>query len=159
MANPQAPAQTSAITSRWPGQPDMSSPVNPQPASVAVAATALPKAAAPAAAAVTFATADSTSKKQFGSIPMLLTVVMGALSLAAVMGGAIFRFGSTRAAGLPEMRGPRRVNWGSNSRRDLARSAYPRMPGDDMHRDPRAADDPDRRIAEMLARLSRTRAA
>jgi hypothetical protein len=162
MAVPQAPVQTSVITSRWPGQPDMSSPVSPQPVATTTVATAPPKTATPpAAAAVTLATADSSSKKQFGSIPMLLTVVMGALSLTAVMGGAIFRFGSTRSIGEPERRGPRRVNWGSSSGDGLARSAHPhpRMPEDDFPRDPRAADDPDRRIAEMLARLSRARAA
>jgi hypothetical protein len=33
------------------------------------------------------------------------------------------------------------------------------MPEGNLPRDPRAADDPDRRIAEMLARLSRSAAA
>ena len=69
---------------------------------------------------------------------MLLTVIMGALSLAAVMGGAIFRFGSTRRIAPPDIRGHRRVNW------DLA----------DLPREQRAADDPNRRIEQMLARLS-----
>ena len=88
---------------------------------------------------------------------MLLTVVMGALSLAAVMGGALFRFGSTRRTGeRDESRGHRRVNWGSRGAGDPTRSAYrnTNMPDGNLPRDPRAADDPDRRIAEMLARLS-----
>jgi hypothetical protein len=93
---------------------------------------------------------------------MLLTIAMGALSLAAVMGSALFRSGRTRRTGeRDESRGHRRVNWGSRGTGDLARSAYrnPNMPEGNLPRDPRAADDPDRRIAEMLARLSRSAAA
>jgi hypothetical protein len=156
----QAPVPASVVTSRWPGQPDISSPVGPQAAAVVAVANA-PSRAVTAPAAVTLATADASSKSQFGSIQMLLTIVMGALSLAAVMGGAIFRFGSTRSISTPETRAPRRVNWGSSNSEGLARSAYthPRMSAGDVFRDPRAADDPDRRIAEMLARLSRSAAA
>jgi hypothetical protein len=92
---------------------------------------------------------------------MLLTVAMGALSLVGVMGGAIFGFGGGRRTGERKTRGHQRVNWGSHDAGDLARSAHrnTRMPGADIPRDPRAADDPDRRIAEMLARLSRNAAA
>lgn len=173
LAAPQASPQASVVTSRWPTLTDMNSPVAPQPAA-AVAAAPAPVApptavaaapapskvmASPAVTAIPLATADTTSKSQFGSIQMLLTIVMGALSLAAVMGGAIFRFGSTRSI-KPEVRVARRVNWGAGGSGSLARSAYtPRMPEGDMARDPRAADDPDRRIAEMLARLSRSAAA
>jgi hypothetical protein len=171
MASPQAPVEASVITSRWPALSDMSAPISPQPAAAvaspppaaAVAVANVPsKAAAPsAAAAVKLVTADSTSKSEFGSIQMLLTIVMGALSLAAVMGGAIFKFGSTRSIAIPETRVPRRVNWGSSSTGSLGQSAYthPRMPEGDSARDPRAADDPNRRIKEMLARLSRSAAA
>jgi len=60
---------------------------------------------------------------------MLLIVILGALSIAGLIGSAIIRFGGTRQVGRRDMRG-----------------------------DPRAADDPNRRIAEMLARLSRTAA-
>jgi hypothetical protein len=174
--------ETSTIASRWPGQPDTGSLVSPQPVSPqssAAAPTASPvassaaspvasapsnsKTAAPrAVAAVTLATADSSSKSPFSSIQMLLTIAMGALSLAAVMGSALFRSGRTRRTGeRDESRGHRRVNWGSHGAGDLARSAYrnPNMPEGNLPRDPRAADDPDRRIAEMLARLSRSAAA
>jgi hypothetical protein len=159
-----ANAQTSVIATRWPGQPDANSPVSPQAAATNPVAsapsnstTAVPR----AVAAVTLATADSSSKSQFTSIPVLLTITMGALSLAAVMGSAIFRFGSTRWTAEREMRGPRRVDWGATRAGDPARSAYahPRKPRGGIPRDPRPVDDPDRRIAEMLARLSRTAAA
>jgi hypothetical protein len=60
---------------------------------------------------------------------MLLIVILGALSIAGLIGSAIIRFGGAPPVG-----------------------------GRDMRGDPRAADDPNRRIAEMLARLSRTAA-
>jgi hypothetical protein len=163
-----ANTQASVIASRWPGQPDAGSPVSPQPvspqalaASPAASAPTDPKPAATrAVAAVPLAAADASSKSQFGSMQMLLTVAMGALSLAVVMGSAIFRFGS-RWTSERETRGRRRVNWGAAGVGDSTPSAYRdgRMPEGNIPRDPRAADDPDRRIAEMLARLSRSAAA
>jgi hypothetical protein len=169
VANPQASVQGSVIASRWPGGPDAGAPVSPQPvspqalaASPAASASANPQPAAPrAVAAVPLAAADSSSKSQFGSIQMLLTIAMGALSLAAVMGSAVFGFGSRRWKREGETRGHRRVNWDAAGTGDLTPSAYrnTRMPGGHIPRDPRAADDPDRRIAEMLARLSRNAAA
>jgi hypothetical protein len=160
VANPQA----SVIASRWPGQQAAGSPVSPQPpaASPAASAPANPQPAAlRTVAAVPLAAADSSSKSQFGSIQMLLTIAMGALSLAAVMGSAIFGFGSRRWKSEPETRGHRRVNWDATGTGDVTPSAYrnTRMPGGRIPRDPRAADDPDRRIAEMLARLSGNAAA
>jgi hypothetical protein len=159
-----ANTQTSVIASRWPGQPDAASPVSPQPvdASPAASAPSNPKpVASRTVAAVPLAAADSSPKNQLGSMQMLLTVAMGALSLAVVMGGAIFRFGSKRRTGEHETRGHRRVNWAATGAGDLTRAAHrnTRMPGGNIPRDPRAADDPDRRIAEMLARLSRNAAA
>jgi hypothetical protein len=161
--------QASTIVSRWPGQPDAGSPVSPQAVSPqALAANpvaSMPsnsKTSAPrAVAAVTLATADSSSKSQFGSIQMWLTVAMGALSLACVMGSALFRSGGTRWTGERDERRGRGVNWGAHGAGDLTRSAYRNTgtPGGNIPRDPRAADDPDRRIAEMLARLSRSAAA
>jgi hypothetical protein len=116
-----ANTQLSAVASRW-----------PEPGSVAnisgAAVQSNPRLARqPAVAAVTLAAADSLPEKQSGTAHMLLIVILGALSIAGLIGSAIVRFGSTRPAGWRDMRG-----------------------------DPRAADDPNRRIAEMLARLSRT---
>jgi hypothetical protein len=176
-------SETSTIASRWPGQLDAGSLVNPPPvspqssaASPVASPAASPAASAPsdskmaaprAVAAVTLAAADSSSKSpssksSFSSIQMLLTIAMGALSLALGQGGALFRFGRTRWTGeRDESRPHRRVNWGSHGAGDLTRSAYrnANMPEGHIPRDPRAADDPDRRIAEMLARLSRSAAA
>ncbi len=79
VANTPAPVQSSVIASRWPDQPDASSPAGPQPAAASPVANAPSQAATPRSVApVTLAAADATSKSQFGSIQMLLTVVMGA---------------------------------------------------------------------------------
>jgi hypothetical protein len=150
-----ANTQVSAIVSRWPGQSEMSSPVIPQPAaaSAPVNAPVNSQATPPPATVnpVTFTAADSSSKGRFGSIPMLLTVAMGALSLAAVMGGAIFGFGNPRRTGERDIRRRRRVNWDYPGSEQRTRSH-------DGPREWRAPDDPDRRVAEMLARLSRSAA-
>jgi hypothetical protein len=138
-----ANTQTSLVAARWPGQSDAGSPIAPESTAAGPAANAPsnPKVLLPAAvAAVPLAAADISSKSRLGSIPMLLTVIMGALSLAAVMGGAIFGFGGARRMGEPEIRSRRRVNW------DLT----------DIPREQRAADDPNRRIEQMLAQLSRS---
>jgi hypothetical protein len=137
-----ANTQSSLVAARWPGQSDVSSPITPASTPAGLAANVPPDTKAvplTTVAAVPLAAADISSKSRLGSIPMLLTVIMGALSLAAVMGGAIFRFGGTRRI-QPARRNPRRVNW------DVA----------DIPREQRAADDPNRRIEQMLARLSRS---
>jgi hypothetical protein len=139
-----ANSQTSLVAARWPWQTQVSSPTLSESATAPVASVApTPNAAPPPVAAITLAAAEAPSKSPFGSIQMLLTVVMGALSIAAVMGGAIFKFGGSRA----ETRGRRRVNWGTYPDPDLRIA--------DIPRDFRAADDPNRRISEMLARLPR----
>jgi hypothetical protein len=80
---------------------------------------------------------------------MLLIVMMGALALAGVMGSAIFRFGSMRQAGRRQPRGDRRAIWDSA---DTDRPS-PRFP-----RELRQANDPNDRIAAMLAQLSKSAA-
>ena len=103
--------------------------------------TALP----PALAAVTLAAADASPEKQFGSIQMLLIVIVSALSLAGLVGSAVYRFGGMRWNGLREIRRERRAIWdvAGNDRQSPAAST---------------ADDPQGRIAEMIARLSRSTA-
>jgi hypothetical protein len=143
--NGLANTQSSLVATRWPGQSDAGSPVIPESMAAGPAANAPSNAKVPppvAVAMVPLAAANISPKSQFGSIQMWLTVMMGALSLAAVMGGAIFRSGSTRWTRRPEIRRHRRVNW------DLP----------DVPRERRAADDPNRRIEQMLARLSRSAA-
>jgi hypothetical protein len=126
-----ANTQLSAVASRWPEPSDMGSSASPGPAASNPGATVQSNKVTrpPAIAAVTLAAADASSAKQSGAAHMLLIVILGALSIAGLIGSAVLRFGGTRPAG-----------------------------GRDMRGDPRAADDPSRRIAEMMARLSRTAA-
>jgi hypothetical protein len=142
--NTQSSPQSSVIASRWPessGVSPSASPASaPAPATYQSAATVQADAApAPAIAPVTLAAADSSAARQTGSIQTLLIVIIGALSLAGLMGSAIFRFASMRWTG-GRSGAPMRTA-------DIARA-----------RTIRTADDPNRRITEMLAQLSRTAA-
>ena len=165
--NPQSSAQSSLIASRWPESSGVSPSASPAsaPATDQSAATVQPdavEAPAPAIAPVTLAAADSSAARQTGSIQTLLIVIIGALSLAGLMGSAIFRFGSMRWTGGRDVSGDRRDRraiWDSVSPSPMA---YPSsgapMPVADIPRETRSADDPNRRITEMLARLSRAAA-
>jgi hypothetical protein len=163
---PDANAQRSIITSRWPESSGVNSSAAPGPSADNSAANApSPSAAAPpppVAAAVTLAAADSssqsqTSQREAGSIQTLLAVILGALALAGLMGSAIFRFGSSRRI---DMRLDRRAIWDSVSTDRPSRQVYPDVPMRriGMPRELRAADDPDERIAQMLQRLARSAA-
>jgi hypothetical protein len=123
-----ANTQLSAVASRWPEPSNMGSSANPGSAAGDSSATVQSNSKVtrpPAVAAVTLAAADASSGKQSGAAHMLLVVILGALSIAGLIGSAVLRFGGARPIG---------------------------------GRDMRAADDPNRRIAEMMARLSRTAA-
>ncbi|MDB5584128.1 MAG: hypothetical protein JWR80_9304 [Bradyrhizobium sp.] len=146
-AKPQdASPQRSLVASRWPESagvnlsadagPAIASP-EPNPPSNSRAA--LP----PALATVTLAAADTSSEKQFGSIQMLLIVIVGALSLAGLMGSAIYRLGGMRWNKRREIRPERRAIW------DLAGN-------DRLSPAASTADDPKTRIADMIAQLSRS---
>jgi hypothetical protein len=176
-ATADADRQASVVASRWPGTSDVTPIVNPAPPMVNVAAAAPPnppvappnppvappQAAAPppqVIPAVTLAAADAPpSGKPWDSIPMLLTVAVGALSVVGVMGSAIFRIGSKR-------RSRRRKIWGDRpAPREANRAGrvpppvklHPReLHGrvDERRGRPRQ-DDPNQRIDELLAQLSR----
>lgn len=143
-ANPQR----SLVASRWPESSGVSASAGAGPATASLDANQPSNSRAtlsPALAAVTLAAADASSEKQFGSIQMLLIVVVGALSLAGLMGSAIYRFGGMRWNGRREIRPERRAIWdlADNDRLSLAAST---------------ADDPKARIAAMTAQLSRSTA-
>jgi hypothetical protein len=154
--------QSSVIASRWPESSGVSPSASPAPAPYESAATVQPDVAAmpaPAIAPVALAAADSSAAKQTGSIHTFLIVVIGSLALAGLIGSAIIRFGSIRRTARRDLSGDRRAIW------DLARPSPTAYPGSgrpmataDISRKKttRAADDPNRRITEMLAQLSRT---
>jgi len=157
--------QRSVVASRWPEQSGVSSSAGPEPAagnSAASEPSNSEAAPSPAPAAVTLAAADLSSEKPSGPIRTLLIVIIGALSFAGLIGSAIFRFGSMRRAGRRQIRGDRRAIWDAA---DTARPSPTPHPGRkvstrrvDIPLKPREADDPNDRIAEMLARLSRSAA-
>ena len=162
---PDANTQLSVVTSRWPESSGVISSASPAPTTGNSGAPVQSNSAAappPDVGAVTFAAADPSSEKKSGSLQMLLIVMMGALALAGVMGSAIFRFGSMRQAGRRQTRGDRRAIWDSVDTGRPSPAAYPTadvsMRRVEIPREPREADDPNDRIAEMLARLSRSAA-
>jgi hypothetical protein len=161
---PDAKPQLSVIASRWPDPSGVSSSVSPAPMTEnSDEASQLNTEQAPLPAATTSSTADLSSEKQSGSVQMLLLVMMGALVLAGVMGSAIFRFSRIRQAGRRQTRNDRRAIWDSVDTDRPSRPAYPKADASirrvDIPRELHQADDPDDRVAQMLARLSKGAAA
>ncbi|HEY2210536.1 MAG TPA: hypothetical protein VGH62_02765 [Bradyrhizobium sp.] len=157
--------RVSVIASRWPEQSGASSSTGPEPTTGNSGATVQSNSEAapsPAVAEVTLAAADASSEKKPGSIQMLLIIIAGALTFAGLIGSAVFRFGRMRQAGPREIRSDRRPIWDLADTDRPSPTAYPRaevsMRRVDIPRELREADDPSDRIAEMLARLSRTAA-
>ena len=160
---PETKTQLSVIASRWPDPSGVSSSVSPAPTTGnSGEALQLNTEQVPLPAVATSAAADLSSEKQSGSVQMLLLVMMGALVLAGVMGRAIFRFGRMRQAGRRQTRGDRRAIWDSVDTDRPSPPAYPRAEASmrrvEIPRELRQADDPNGRIAEMLARLSKSAA-
>ena len=162
-----AVVQPSIVTSRWPDASGVNPPDNPQmaaadpPASAPVNARAAAQ-PAPTASPVALAAADSSLQRQSGSTQMLLMVMAGALALAGITASLVFRFARAGVV-QPEIRGDRRAIWDSVNTDRLPRSSPSLFPGENVPRwrdrieqDPRAPDDPERRVTEMLARLARS---
>jgi hypothetical protein len=157
-----ADAQPSVVTSRWPDGSGASSSNNPPlaaadpPAGPQAEAKPAPQ---PTASPVALAAADSSLQKRSGSTQMLLMVMAGALALASVTASLVFRFGRARAV-QPEVWGERRTIWDSIDTDRSSPSLFPNenVPRwrDQIARDPRAPDDPERRVREMLAQLARS---
>ena len=160
---PDAETRRSVVASRWPEQSGISSSADPAPTagnSDAVAPSDSGTAQPLAAAGITLAAADSSPEKQSGSIQMLLIVIVGALSLAGLIGSAIFRFGNARWTGRRQMPVDRRAIWDSAGIDRLSPPLDPspgaRIRRDDIPWELRTADDPNGRVEEMLARLARS---
>src|SRR6266404_4452130 len=159
---PDAGAPPSIVTARWPDSSGVSSSNDPQlaaadpPASASANTSPAPQ---PAASPLSLAAADSTLQKQSGSTQMLLMVMAGALALAGITASLVFRFARRRAV-QPEVWSDRRAIWDSV---DTGRSSPSLFPNenvprwrDNVTRDPRAPDDPERRVQELLARLAKS---
>ena len=160
-----ANTHASVIASRWPDPSSASSLATPAPTTGNSDEPGQSNSEAtppPAVPAVNSTASGSSSEKQSGSLQMLLIVMMGALVLAGVMGSAIFRFGSMRQAGRRQARGGRRAIWDSVDTERPSPLAYRGKDASvrslDIPRELRQADDPNDRIAAMLARLSKSAA-
>ncbi|MBR1154856.1 hypothetical protein [Bradyrhizobium sp. JYMT SZCCT0428] len=116
----------------------------------------------PAIPPVALAAADASQDRRSASMQMLLLVMAGALALAGITASLVYRFGRAQAIPL-EARGDRRAIWDSIPTERTSPSMFPEETPiwrsntpRDVPRDPRAADDPERRVTEMLARLARS---
>ena len=94
---------------------------------------------------------------------MLLLVMAGALALAGITASLVIRFARANAP-QREVQGDRRAIWDQVNAERSSPSIFPNedIPiwrsnvARDLPRDPRAPDDPERRVTEMLARLARS---
>jgi hypothetical protein len=130
----------------------------------------------PAVTPAALAAADSSQDKRSASMQMLLLAMAGALALAGITASLIFRLSRARLV-QPEIRSDRHAIWDTVERRSPSmlpdedmlgwhnnppRNNPPRNiplrnnPARNLPRDPRAPDDPERRVTEMLARLARS---
>ena len=169
---PDARESSSPVASRWP-EPSGVISVAGDPSPAAAEPPASPQANAapaprPATTPLALATSDSWQEKRSASMQMLLLVMIGALALAGVTASLVFRFGRAQAA-RPEIRSDRRAIWDQvdtprsspsmspDEDMPIWRANVPRdVPRDQIPHDPRAPDDPERRVTEMLARLARS---
>jgi hypothetical protein len=116
----------------------------------------------PSAAVAPLAAANARSASPSGSVPTLFLVIVGALALAALLVGVIFRFGNARRNGGQDFGRDRRAPWDSIDAGATIRSpplatetpAPQRSPARDRHE----AVIPDE-IVQLLSRLSKEAAA
>ena len=123
---------------------------------------------APPTAPFRLAAADASSVKPSGSVQQLLIAIVGALALAGLLASAIFRLSGARRTGRRATGVDGRVNWdlagtGRRTPSDETQGAaslraVDLLPEAGFSRDPRAAEDPNERIAQMLTRLARSAA-
>lgn len=161
---PTTTTPSSTVATRWPDSSEVSASNNFRTAAAEPQATPPENSLATtesAPAPVALATADSSMAKQSASMQMLFLVMAGALALAGLTASLIYRFGRARArARHLEIRRDRRAIWDSIHRERPSPSMLPDedvpMWRRDEPHDPRAPDDPQRRVTEMLSRLARS---
>ena len=171
LAAPDASTQLPMVASRWPEPSSATPSASPaQAAADADDADVQPTATAAPPPPVVLAAADASTEKsqgRSGSIPMLSVVMIGALSLAGLIGSAIVRFGGRRRRKRSDIAVDRDAIWDAISTEPTSSRVFPgaaarmpRRPGFTLPRElqmaDHAADRQDDRIAEMLARLARS---
>jgi hypothetical protein len=147
----------SVVASRWPDQLAANTPTDSAPvtdnsdASAPSDAEVTPQ--PPAAAVVPLTAAEAPPARQSGSTQMLIIAIVGALSVAGLAASAV-GFGGRRK------NRDRRAIWETTSNEGPLPSPYPAdaasRPQIGLPKELREADEPDDKIAEMLARLARS---
>ncbi|HEV7411174.1 MAG TPA: hypothetical protein VGO01_22050 [Bradyrhizobium sp.] len=116
----------------------------------------------PSAAVAPLAAANARSGSPSGSVPTLLLVIVGALALAALLAGVIFRFGNARRNDRQDFGRDRRAPWDSIDAGATIRSpplaTEAPMPQSSPARERHEAVIPDE-IVQLLSRLSKEAAA
>jgi hypothetical protein len=148
------------VASRWLDQADADtvtgSTPKPDDSGASLNPTAPPAAVAPLAAA------NARSASPAGAVPTLLLVIVGALALAALLAGVIFRFGSARGNDRQDFDRASRAPWDSIDAGAAVRSPplateTPTLQTSPV-RDRHEAVIPDE-IVQLLSRLSKEAAA
>jgi hypothetical protein len=162
-----APADAQrAVSTRWPEPAAVSSPAPPPPAAKTTEAPpqnqaqqATPPAPPPRPFAPQPLPAKANAADKPLSLPMLLTVLVGGLSVIGVMASVIFARGKSQE-GKPR---PRRRLSRSAPMPSLQTSEKPApekpLPEKSVPEDSRAPDDPTRRLQQMLADIQKRAAA
>jgi hypothetical protein len=116
----------------------------------------------PSVAVAPLAAADARSASPSGSVPTLLLVIVGALAIAALLAGVIFRFGGARRTDRQDFGRDQRAPWdsidvGATIRSPPLATEGP-TPQTGLARERHEAVIPDE-IVQLLAKLSREAAA
>jgi hypothetical protein len=108
---PGADSQQSMVASRWldGAGADSKNPSAPEPADSGAKAGS----PTPTAAEIPLAAAELPSASGFRSVQPLLLAIIGAIALASLMAGVIFKFGAARRSERSEVRWDRRAPWDS----------------------------------------------
>jgi hypothetical protein len=157
---PAADSGQSTVASRWldraGAEPITGSTSKPDDSGASTNPSTPPVAAAPLAAA------DARPASPAGSVPTLLLVIVGALALAALLTGVIFRFGSARRNDRQDFGRDHRAPWDSVDVGATIRSpplaAENPAPQTSPARERHEAVIPDE-IVQLLSRLSKEAAA
>jgi hypothetical protein len=152
----------SVVASRWPDQLAANTPADPEPvtdnsdASAPSDAVVTPQ---PPAAVVPLTAAEAPPARQSSSTQMLIIAIVGALSVAGLAASAV-GFGGRRKNRTRSLDGDRRAIWETTSNEGPLPSPFPAeaasRPQIGLPKELREADEPDDKIAEMLARLARS---
>ena len=108
---PAADSGQSTVASRWLDQAGANAVDTPTPKPADSGASI--NSSTPSVAAAPLAAADARPASPSGSVPTLLLVIVGALALAALLAGVIFRFGSARRNDRQDFGRDQRAPWDS----------------------------------------------